>query len=332
MRVVWRSLLVSLILLTTAGTSSAAVVLRPKWHVVDRQAFGIARDGPYVLLGWESGTANLIDGRTGKRVVLTPRVGCSFDDGYSSPLGGSWVVTVCESGSFELYSIPTRRWTAFSPDLTQMFALSGICANRYPPWCGAQYARIGEEWIEFDVSYGYHSGPIVPMYEQISNGGIATEPPGVMPGGNQILDLGSPSLTRTLCAPLHMPVSFGTFVTDGRFAIDEEIEAPNYFLHAYLERCGSPLHKTIGTDVSSFTADPQAVLWSGGSANELDGLLLPSLRRLRLRLPEQLVSLCNQKGSVCIEGLALTSHALYVSAWNGVMWAAPSPLRSVRTS
>ena len=222
----------------------------PTWHVVEQQAFGIAKSGPYVLLGWETGTAQLIDGQTGKRVVLRPRAGCSFDDGYSTPLGGSWVVTMCQSGSFELYSIPSRRWIPFSPDFEQMFALSGICANRYPPLCGAQYVTIGDQWIEFDVSYGYHSGPTVPTYERIKSGQITTNPPGVKPGGNQILDLDSPNLTRTLCDPLRMPVPFGTIVTDGGFAIDEESAPPEYVQHTYLERCGSSLHEPIGTDAS----------------------------------------------------------------------------------
>jgi hypothetical protein len=178
-----------------------------------------------------------------------------------------------------------------------MFALSGIRANRYPPLCGAQYATIGDQWIEFDVSYGYHSGPIVPMYEKITSGQITTEPAGVTPGGNQILDLNSPSLTRTLCPPLQMPVPPGTIVPDGRFAIDEEAVAPDYIRHAYLEGCGSSVHEPIGTDLSLFTADSQAVLWNAGSAvNERDGL---------------------------------TSHALCVSASNGQIWAAPSPLRAV---
>lgn len=302
-------------------------MLRPQWRVVDHKAFGIARSGPYVLLGWESGTALVVDGQTGKSVVLRPPAGCSFDDGYSTPLGGSWVVTVCHSGSFELYSIPSRRWIPFSPDVEQMFALSGLCANRYPPVCGAQYVTIGEEWIRFDVSYGYHSGPVVSLFEQVKTGQVRGEPAGVAPGGNQILDLDSPSLTRTLCDPLQMPVPAGRIVPDGRFAIDVESEAPEYVQHAYLERCGSSLHEPIGTDVSGFTANAQAVLWSGGgSPNELDGLFLPSRRRLKLRLPRPVASLCKQKGSVCIAGLALTRRELYVSAWNGQIWAAADPL------
>jgi hypothetical protein len=257
--------------------------------VVRHQAFGIAKSGPYVLLGWESGTAQIIDGQTGKRVVLKPPARCSFDDGHVSPVGGSWVVTVCNSpgeAPMELYSIPTRTWIPFTPDFEQMFALSGICANRYPPLCGGQFATIGDQWIEFDVSYGYHSGPVIPTYERIKSGQITTEPPGVTPGGNEILDLDSPSLTRTLCDPLQVTVAPGTIVPDGRFAIDVESEAPEYVQHAYLERCGSSLHEPIGTDVSGFTANEHAVLWSaGGSPNELDGLLLPSRRRLKLRLP-----------------------------------------------
>ena len=228
----------------------------------------------------------------------------------------------------ELYSIPTRTWIPFTPDFGRMFALSGICANRYPPLCGAQFATIGEQWIEFDVSYGYHSGPIIPTYQRIKSGQITTEPPGVTPGGNQILDLDSPSLTRTLCDPLQMPVPAGRIVPDGRFAIDVESGAPDYAQQAYLERCGSSLHEPIGTDVSGFTANPQAVLWSaGGSPNEVDGLLLPSRRPLKLRLPRQVASLCKQQGFVCIAGLALTRRALYVSASNGQMWAAANPLR-----
>ena len=171
------------------------------------------------------------------------------------------------------------------------------------------------------------------MIEQIKSGQIMTEPAGVTPGGSQIIDLSSPSLTRTLCAPLQMPVRPGTIVPDGRFAIDTEGAAPSYSRHAYLERCGSSLHEPIGTDLSLFTADSQAVLWSAGSSvNELDGVFLPSLRRLKIRLPQELASFCKQKGAVCIAGLALTSHALYVSEENGQVWAAPSPLRSVRAN
>jgi hypothetical protein len=151
----------------------------------------------------------------------------------------------------------------------------------------------------------------------------------VTPGGSQILDLNSPTLTRTLCDPLQLPAPPGTILTDGKFAIDEEAEAPDYFQQTYLERCGSSLHEPIGTDLSLFTADSRAVLWSaGGSANEIDGLLLPSLRRLKLRLPQEAASLCRLPGASCIDGLLLTSRALYVMDWADEVWAAEDPLDS----
>jgi hypothetical protein len=287
--------------------------------------------GHYVFIEKLTGSGKLIDQRTGKRVSLTPPPGCNFAD---PPFGGSWLAAEClplPTGAdypFQLYSVPTGTWMPFNPDLTDLFALNPDCRAGDPRMCGANYLGIGDRWIEFQVAYGYHSGAIINTFEQIENGQVSAEPASVTPGGNQILDLGSPSLTRTLCEPLHVPVLPGAIIPDGRFAIDKEAAAPDYIQHAYLERCGSSLHETIGTDLSVFTADSRAVLWSAGAyPSELTGVLLPSLRRLTLRLPQQVASLCKQRGAVCIEGLALTIHALYLIDWNGDVWAARSPLR-----
>jgi hypothetical protein len=312
------------------GHNPKRVVPRPTWHLLAPRALDVAVSGRYVYLG-DTSRATVIDEQTGKRVALTPPAGCSFGDetSFSSPLGGSWVVAACNPPSFgsgyELYSIPNRKWMPFSPDVKRMCALDAECATGDPD-CFTSYRAIGERWIEFLVTCGYHSYPSTAAFEQIQGGQVIAEPTGVTLGGNQILDLNSPALTQTLCNPLRTPTA-GTFVPDGRFALDQEFQG-----NTYLERCGSSLHRPIGSPGGEwFTANSHAVVWSLQS-NEIDGLFLPSLHRFKLRLPQSVASLCKRLAAdLCIQGLALTSRTLYLLTYDDRVWTTSSPLQPAAT-
>jgi hypothetical protein len=309
------------------------VVVRPKWHLVPGRGFGsVAVSGRYVYLGATS-RATVIDEQSGKRVALTPPAGCFFGDEtvFSSPLGGSWVVAACSppplGPGYELYSIPNRKWIPFSPDVTRMCALDAECATGDPD-CSTSYRAIGDWWIEFLVTCGYHSYPSTAAFEQIQGGQVSAEPPGVTLGGNQIFDLNSPALTQTLCNPLRTPIT-GAFVPDGRFALDEEFSADTY-----LERCGSSLHRAIGSPGVWFAANSHAVLWSPGvGRKEIDGLFLPSLRRLERRLPKPVALLCRHLlPYICVQGIALTSRTLYLLTYDEQVWTTESPLQPAATT
>jgi hypothetical protein len=151
------------------------------------------------------------------------------------------------------------------------------------PQCAVDYVDIGQRWIEFQVARGYHAGPLTSVFQEIQTGQVSAEPAGLMPGGNQILDLNSPTLTQTLCNPLRVPSFPGTIIPDGRFALDVEVNSINFNRSAYIERCGSSLHKLINSD---FTANSHAVLWSLVDG-EIDGLFLPILRPFKLDPPRQ---------------------------------------------
>ena len=153
----------------------------------------------------------VIDEQTKHAVKLTPPAGCFFDTDFV-PLGGSWVVARCNSSSDELrlYSIPNRSWTRFTPDVARMCALNPDCAtgsSRVP--CTANYRAIGNLWIEFAFGCGYHSGTVTTALQQIRSGRVivapATEIPEGQGGGNEIVDLNSPTCTRRLCSPLRVP-------------------------------------------------------------------------------------------------------------------------------
>jgi hypothetical protein len=309
----------------------APIVVRPRWRVVARQGVeNVLVSGHYVYLGGNAGSGALIDDQTGRRVAPAPPAGCYFDNANSSALGGSWIVATCNPPPpgpryfYELYSIPAGTWSPFTPDVAQMFALNADCKTG-DPQCSASYVAIGERWIEFQVTCGYHCGPTTIAVQGLQSGQVAAEPAGVGPGGNQILDLSSPTVTQTLCRPLKVS-SAGTIVPAGGFALDEASSGSTY-----LERCGSHQRRPIGASWGSFGVSPHIVLWSpSGSIRELDGLFLPSLRRLVLRLPGPVASACRELGPIaCIQRLALTTRTLYLLT-QGRVWATGIPREPIR--
>lgn len=297
--------------------------------------------GRYVYIGDSGEThATIIDEQTGKRLELTPPAGCEFDDENDNaypPLGGSWVVAACArppgspplvGTNYELYSIPRATWMSWSPDGTQMCALNAECAATNGQDCSSSYVAIGERWIELEVTCGYHSYPSTYAFEQIHTGQVVSQPTSVGPGGQQILDLNSPTLTQPLCAPLRVP-SEGAIVLDGRFALESARDLNGNLQQTYLERCGSSLHTPVGGADRRFSASATAVLWTPVVSGEIDGLFLPSLRRLKLELPPPAASHCTKRTSLfCIPELALTGRTLYVVDARSQVWSARIPLES----
>ena len=361
MRAVWRSVLVLLVVgAVSGGAASAAVgrsghkprrlapfVVLPQWHRVSQRATGdVTVTGRYVYIGDSgSGThATVIDEQTGKRLGLTPPAGCQFDDendNFYPPLGGSWVVAGCPQSpgspqglageSYELYSIPHATWTPFRPNGTQMCALDAECAATNGQDCGSSYAAIGQRWIELEVTCGYHTYPSTAAFEQIDTGQVVPQPAGVGPGGRQVLDLSSPTLTQTLCAPLRVP-STGAIAIHGRFALESPRDVTGNLEQTYLERCGSSVHMPIGGADSMFAASATAVLWTPVASGEIDGLLLPSLRPLKLRLPRHAASLCTRRTSpFCITELALAGRTVYIVDLGYQVWSARIPLEKARS-
>jgi len=281
------------------------VVLHPKWHVAaPRGVEQVLVSGRYAYIGGDSGSGALINERTGKHVVLAPPMGCYFDNANSAALGGSWVVATCNPPPpgprylYELYSIPDRTWTPFRPDVEQMFDFNADCKTG-DPQCSASYVAVGDQWIKFEIACGYHCGPTTFAFQNIRTGQVDDEPADWRPGGSEIPDLNSPALTRTLCKPLKVPAGFtdtstyqtlpGTIVLYGRFAVAQQWSSGNLNLYTYLERCGSRLRRQIDPNGWPFSASTHLVVWMtagpAGPHRALDGLFLPTLRRVRITLP-----------------------------------------------
>jgi len=316
------------------------VVLHPRWHVV--APIGLERvvlvSGRYTYLGLDTGSGVLIDERSGKRVALAPPRGCYFDNANAAALGGSWVVARCSPPPpgprylYEFYSIPNRTWTPFTPNVKQMFAFNTDCKTG-DPQCDAAYVAVGNRWIEFQITCGYHCGPTTFAFQNIQTGQVNDQPADWRPGGTQIPDLNSPTLARTLCKPLRVQRGFeqpdmmqtfpGLLVFYGSFGLLQADHArdsdPNYSVDTYIQRCGSSTRTHIDPSGWPVTANPHAVAWAtSGVGKEIDGVFLPSLRRFTLQAPT---------GS--IYGIVLTSGHLYINS-SGVTWVtvAPSPKAS----
>jgi hypothetical protein len=310
----------------------SALVLHPKWRVLAPS--GVERvlvSGRYVFIGKATGSGVVSDEQTGKRVVLTPPAGCDFDFS-SAALGGSSVVATCNPPPpgprylYELYSIPNGTWTPFTPNVTQMFAFNAACETGNPTvvGCSASYTAIGAHWIEFQITCGYHCGPTTFGFQNIETGQVDDQPPDWKPGGTEMPDLNSATLTRKLCKPLRVPRGFsdptaagtmpGTIVLDGPFAVAQQWSTDNLYLSTYLERCASGLRKSIDPNGWPIAANARAVIWMKGYSDPtLDGLFLRTLRRFTLTRPPT-TSLA-----------ALSAKHLYAVTPDGRLYAAAAP-------
>ncbi len=341
------AMLVACFPLGTAGSSVAASlrmgsqippVVSPPFRDAGYANFLWA--GTRYALSWPSRsspnpTATLFDDQTGK-VTAISRAGCSPDG--ASVLGQaelSWVAFDCASSrgttSPELYSPTTGKWLAVQPSP----GISDVCGGN---GCTSLYhlAGAGRFWLQYDLETStdgehYTSSNV---FQNLQTGELRQDPT----GGTTIADLNAPSLTATVCRPLTVPTALNQYGTPvpgslrfyGRFAVSISGDTDS---DAYLERCGSHLHRFLTNETDS--SDPSAlvsantheVVWVAHGSS-LNALTLPGLRPFTIRLPPQVARGCSDPDS-CISQISLTDRRLYILGGTTLpeqLWAASAPL------
>lgn len=310
------------------------LVLHPRFHLV-RGVSDVFTNGRYVYQassassGVLQGAGTVIDEQTGKRTFVS-RPGCAvggvrgqFSTTLTLAAGDPWLLFVCDQNApvepIELYSFATRQWRSVTPP-----PYSDPC----PPGnvCAPSPIAVGADWIEYDVICGMEHCTDTYAFQNIATGQVQGPPMDWRAGGRTVPDLNSPTLARQLCSPLRVPrgnpgednISVpGHLSFAGPFAIAVDWSGIQS-VQPYLERCGSRLHKPIDQNDYPLVANPRLVLWerSGGVSRRLDGLFLPSLRRLTLVLPSAPADPFR---------LVLSSRTLYEFESSGKLLATASP-------
>jgi hypothetical protein len=273
-------------------------------------------DGRYVLLGG-SGLGVLVDDLTGEQTVLGfglgPEGPCSVES-----IGFPWVAASCAGtnggggfggagfGGAQLYSIPDHTYHVVQ------------APNREP--CGGVpsfcHLQVGRYWIEWD-NVGPGPNVVAYHYQNIATGQVVADPTTT----STVPDLNLPRLVRRVCAPLTVPQSsedhangLGSLQFDGKFAIAYSQRVyplnptiPSTFAFN-LERCGSKLRLKIG---SPTVVSPHLIVWSNV------GIMLPSLRRVRIELPAHF--------GPALSITMASRHMYLVSGNSGKVWIANIP-------
>lgn len=298
---------------------------------------GVFTNGRYVYLqnadssGRFSGDGTVIDEQTGKRTSIS-RPGCfvGITHGQLSRTlqlvpGDPWLLFVCDQNAqvepIELYSFATGQWRSVTPP-----PYSDPCSPG--DVCAPSPIAVGADWIEYDVICGDVHCTDTYQFQNIATGQAQGPPAGWRAGGTTVPDLNSPTLAGKLCSPVRVPRGYpgennlsvpGELSFAGPFAIAVDWSGVQS-VQPYLERCGSRLHKRIDRNDYPLVANSHMVLWAlNGLSRRLDGLFLPSLRRLTLVLPTVAV---NQAS------LVLSSRTLYefgTETSHGGLFAATMP-------
>jgi hypothetical protein len=290
----------------------------------------------------------LIDDHTGQLKMIS-RAGCAPGEPSTlEPLDLPWVTFDCSqpTGGLgplgvgppapELYSPASRQWRAVVPSP----GVSPVCTDT---GCTDLYfaEAAGSSWLQYDHatcdSRGQHCSSNN-VFQNITTSELRQDPS----GGTTTVDLNAPNLTQRVCRPLRVPAAFqpyapgpapGSLTFYGRFAL--AIGGNKTGSRAYLERCGTHLHRLL-TDApverpTVVAANTHEVVWMS-HPHFLSALTLPGLRPFTITLPKRLVArTCSPDDySTCVAQLALTNHRLYLltatASYPEPLWAAPSPL------
>lgn len=327
---------VAVIGLTLASVASAASrmgshqppVIRPHfWYV--GQASSVWTGARYAL-AWP-GTplpgpgpylpARLIDDQTGQ-VATIDRAGCyPVQPSALEPLDLPWVPFSCapfgQAPAPELYSPATGQWQAVSPNPSA----KPSCGSRCTTYAVAAAGRYWLEYHHFLCDSGDQHCSFDSVFQNVGTGALRQDPS----GGATTVDLNAPNLTRRVCGPLRVPTTVelyaprpvpGVLTFYGRFAVS--IGADQTGTRAYLERCGTHMHRLLTTAPlqrpAVVGANTHEVVWTAHSRRFLSGLTLPGLRPFTIRLPNRLVarSCPVDDYSPCVAQIALTNHRLYL--------------------
>lgn len=298
-----------------------------------------------------SGVA-LIDDQTGQLKTIS-RAGCDSDGATTlEPLDLPWVTFDCSQRTGgvgplglgppapELYSPASGQWQAVlpSPGVSPVCTGSG-CTDLY-------YAEgAGSSWLQYDHetcdSGGEHCSSSS-VFQNITTGELRQDPS----GGTTTVDLNAPNLIRRVCRPLRVPTTVepyalgrvpGSLMFYGSFGV--AIGGNNTGSRAYLERCGTHLHRLLTKapveEPTVVGANTHEVVWMS-HPHFLSALTLPGLRPFRIRLPRRLIALTCSRDDyfTCVTQIALTNHRLYLLTATATnpepLWAAPDPLPAKR--
>jgi hypothetical protein len=233
----------------------------------------------------------VINERTGARTTVPPP---PCGSSWNGPVaGGTSVLFSCSQ--LEIYRIPDGPWRSLAINQT----ITNQCAEELGPG-GCTLAAVGSDWVEFDDQC-YHCGTSY-LFENLTTGAVRSSPSKWGTYGQLLLDLNSPSLFRTICAPLAAPTD-GELLAAGRYMIVENSA------RLYLERCGSSLQQHLAADVAAVAAAPGIVVWATYVDRQpvLRGMFLPSKRVFTVNLPRPL-----QRPLAFVDQITVTAEHLYV--------------------
>lgn len=322
-------------LAAASGTSEPGVT-HPHWRVVVGSEFLYAgASDRYVAIvhGFAADQLTLIDEQTG--TSQTPPLGPCGGAMNVLVFGGSWLLAQCsiQPGTpccsvppYVLYNLDSGQWTDFhiSPQC------QGDAPSLFQAACFA--VAIGPYWVKLQANAG-PSGHEKNFYylQNIQTGELKPDP--ITPGGNVFDDLGAPSGSSQLCAPLRYPTVYnsaageyepGSLTFYGQFALTHEGDnAPGPLSH--LRRCGSSLNLMLhGTDYPPALASSRAVIADLDGAT-FPGWFLPSLWPFRLSPPATQDLPCGH-GTEGVVPVALTARTIYVACPQaGRLWSATLP-------
>lgn len=244
---------------------------------------------------------SLIDEQVSKQTSVSTPAGC-----IPAAIGGGRLAFNCAGrpGAFlaiKLYSLSSRQLADLAP-AAELERYADGCASDSSPGCGVSMTGIGRAWIEFDETC-YHCGN-TDVFQSLRTGQVRRDPTSL----TTVPDLNSSSLARKVCSPLRV---VGSLEFLGRFAIARHTGI-------FLERCGTRLHKRIDRIGTPLVTSDHLVVWQPPTLSELDGVLLPSLRRVVIKLPRRFTQ------NMYIH-VVLSSRNLYVQTEADQVWQARIP-------
>lgn len=292
---------------------SQPLVLSPGFHQITGSG-PVLTDGRYTYVvghPYEVNAAtpgSLIDEQPGRRTAVSTPAGC-----VSAAIGGGRLVFGCagKPGAFlviKLYSLSSGRLTNLPP-AAQLERYDDGCASDSSPGCGVSLTGIGRAWIEFDETC-YHCGDNY-VFQNLRTGKVRRDPTSL----TTVPDLNSSSLARKVCSPLQV---VGSLEFLGPFAIARHAGT-------FLERCGTRLRERIDRVGTPLVTSNHLVVWQPPVLSELDGVLLPSLRRVVIKLPRRFTQ------NMYIH-VVLSSRNLYVQTETDQVWEARIPEPSLRAN
>jgi hypothetical protein len=305
-RIMLRRALLALLLVPICGAAvDSALAATPERLLVQPQ-----------LVSHNAGTYPLVSGRYtvlslskpyGTYVVLDDQTGARFTVGYGSRCGlwanafaTPWMVFECD-GAPALYNVQTHQLTGFP--CGQPCADVGVAAP----------GAIGSHWLYMNENAycepRYAPCNVPNVYVALPSGRVGS----YTPNSRTLLDLNSPGLSETICAPWSQPPT-GSLSMDGNFVVLQSASG------VAVTRCGSTrvLPLVTGANVglietAHLIATCPATPYGLGS---YQGVFLPSLQRFTLVLPATF-SPCDRA--------YVDNGALYLWAESGEVWRTVLP-------